>query len=161
MWGLHGGYVQIIQVIVIALISFDQQALVEPALICSGLVAADQKDGLSLRIKGKSHSPRLSLSGKPQLFHIGVSGALECVDRGSTQMRSEFGQQTSMRQQLILQTLRQTLELCVEWIVKDNRPGHLNYVLNNIIWSNPAKRRFLLEPLPLGFSVFAMSACPC
>src|SRR5450830_119533 len=84
-----------------------------------------------------------------------------CVDRVSTQMRSEFGQQTSMRQQLILQTLRQTLELCVEWIVKDNRPGHLNDVLNNIIWSNPAKRRFLLEPLPLGFSVFAMSACPC
>lgn len=57
MWGLHGGFVQIIQVIFVALISFEQQALVEPALICSGLVAADQKDGLSLRIKGKSHAP--------------------------------------------------------------------------------------------------------
>jgi hypothetical protein len=57
---------------VVTLIGHLEQALVEPALICSTFVSTNQQNCLSLWVKGKSHSPDLAVPGKPKLFHVGM-----------------------------------------------------------------------------------------
>ena len=71
---------------------------------------------------------RLSLT---QMIVVSLIGRIDqafakpsLVRRGPAQVWSELGQQPSMRQQLVLQILRQTAELSVEGVVKQNGPGH-------------------------------------
>jgi hypothetical protein len=109
---------------VITFICHREQALVEPALIYPTLVSSDQQDCLSLRIKGKSHSPDLTVPGKPKFFHVGVPRALQGVDRRSPQIGSKLSQQLGVCQQFVLKLVHQGFELDIEGIVKENGPSH-------------------------------------
>ena len=97
--------------VVIALIGYREQSLVEPALICPALVSSDQQNRLSLRIKGKSHPPDLTVPGETKFFHFGVLRSLQGVNRRSPQIGPKFGQQHGMRQQFVLKRLHQGFEL--------------------------------------------------
>jgi hypothetical protein len=96
--------------VVITLISQREQALVKPALICPAFISPDQQDRLSLRIKSKSHPSYLTVPGKTNLFHVGVSGTLEGINRGASQIG--------------LKLIRQNHEFSVESIMKENGPSH-------------------------------------
>ena len=108
----------------IALICQRDQTLVKPALIRPALVSPNQQNRMSLRVKGKSHSPDLSVPGKPKFFHVGVLRALQGVDRRSTQIGSKLSQQLGVCQQFVLKLVYQGFELSVEGVVKENGPDH-------------------------------------
>ena len=97
--------------VVITLICHREQALIEPALICPALVSPNQQDRLSLRIKGKGHSPDLTVLGKPKFFHVGVLRALQGVERRLPQIGSKLSQQLGVCQQFVLKLVHQGFEL--------------------------------------------------
>ncbi len=104
--------------VVIALISYREQAFVKPALIGPALISPNQQDRLSLRIKGESHPPDLTVPGKSKLFHVRVPRALHGVNRRSPQMGPKLSQQFGMCQQFVLKLLDQGLELSIKGIVE-------------------------------------------
>src|SRR5574344_1710411 len=81
---------QTTHVFVVALIGDLDQAFVKPALIGAAFVAPNQQDGLSLGIKCECHPPDLTVPREAQLLHIGVARPFERIDRGASQVRTEF-----------------------------------------------------------------------
>jgi hypothetical protein len=104
--------------VAVAIICQMDQSFVEPALVRATLVAADQHDRLPQGIEREGHPPNFARLGEPQLLHVGVSRSLQGVHRGSAQVRSEFGQQPSVREQFVLQVIIQAAELGVEIIME-------------------------------------------
>ena len=102
----------------IALICQRDQTLVKPALIRPALVSPNQQNRMSLRVKGKSHSPDLSVPGKPKFFHVGVLRALQGIDRWSTQIGAKRSQQLGVCQQFVLKPVHPSFEFGTEGIVK-------------------------------------------
>ncbi len=124
---------QTAHVFVVALIGDLDQAFVKPALIRAAFVAPNQQNGLSLGIKRECHSPDLAVPREAQLLHMGVARSFERIDRGTSQVRTEFGQQPGVRQQFVLQILFQGAELRVKGVMKENGPSHAgNYGLDAI-----------------------------
>ena len=101
--------------IVVSLIGHIDQAFVKSSLVRPALVTSNQQDRSAQGIECKRHPPHLTLPEKPQLLHVGVARTLERVRRGPAQVWSELGQQPSMRQ---------TAELSVEGVVKQNGSSH-------------------------------------
>ncbi len=127
--------------VVKALIRQRDQALIKPALIGPALVPTDQQNRLSVRVEGKSHSPDLTVPGKPKFFHVGVLRALEGIDRWAPQIGSKLSQQLGMSQQFVLKIGLPNFELGIEGIVKKNDSSHgqimdlKTYGVKSISWS--------------------------
>ncbi len=126
---------QTTHVFVVALIGDLDQAFVKPALIGAAFVAPNQQDGLSLGIKCECHPPDLTVPREAQLLHIGVARPFERIDRGASQVRTEFGQQPGVRQQFVLQIFFQVAELRVKGVMKENGSSHASNYGFNAIWS--------------------------
>ena len=103
---------------VIAIIGHVDQTFVKPALICPAFISTDQQERLSLWVKSQCHASNLALPRKPQFFHVGVPRSPQSVDRRTAQIGAEFRQQASVRQDFVLQLLRQAAEFCIKGVVK-------------------------------------------
>ena len=108
--------------LVIPSIGNRNQSFVRPSLVSGAFVATHQQDGLPLGVKGKSQAPDFAAQVKLQFFHIGVSRSLQGVDRWSAQIGPKLRKQFGVRQNFILQALRQRGQLVVEIRVKYDIP---------------------------------------
>ena len=55
-------------------------------------------------------------------LHIAMAGGLKRIDRRSSQVGTELGQQTGVRNHFILQVLRQRAKLVIKVVVKEYSP---------------------------------------
>ncbi len=101
------------------------QLAIKAFLAASRFVAANQKDGLPVRIEGESHSPCAIRSVKPELLHICVTGAVEGVGARSAQLRAELLKQPGVAQQLVLHALRQAFKFALKFLMEQDLPCHV------------------------------------
>lgn len=94
------------------------QLFIESPLICAAFIAAHQQDRGAFRIECKCHSPYPTVMIETQLFHIGVLRAFERINRGPSQVRAEFLQESGVGEQLILERNTHRLHLGVKVIVE-------------------------------------------
>ena len=64
-------------------IGLADQLAVEPSFAAARFVSCNQKDGVALRIEGKSDSPLTIGRAEPQFFHIRVIGAVQRIHAGA------------------------------------------------------------------------------
>jgi len=69
------------------------QVLVELFLADAALVAADQKDGFTLRIKGKGHPPFAVRRTEAKLLHVGVFRVVQRIGARPLQHGAELLEQ--------------------------------------------------------------------
>jgi len=75
------------------------QGAVKPLFTPAGFVAGNKEDGLSARVEGKGHSPHAVSSVEAQLFHVGVSGILQCVHVRTPELGTERFEQPRLGKQ--------------------------------------------------------------
>ncbi len=109
---------------VVSIIGNCYQTFVKTSLICSTLVATNQKDGLSIGVESKGYTPHLAIPVKPQFLHVAMPGRLKSVDSGSPQVWTKLRQQAGVCQHFILQVLRQGAKLVIKVVVKDYSSVH-------------------------------------
>jgi len=124
---------QCAEVVVKPFVCDGDQSLIEPSLICAALVAADQQNCLALGVKGERYAPHLAGPGKPQVLHVGVLRALQGIHCWPPQAGTKIPQQQGVRQQLVLQALRQGCELNSKVVVKKDVQTMRKYVLKAIL----------------------------
>ena len=118
------------------------QLAIKPFLAASRFVAANQKDGLPVRIEGESHSPSAIRSVKPELLHICVSGAVKGIGARPAQLRAKLLKQPGVSQQFVLHALRQAFKFALKFFMEYDLPGHIasmyqkTYVVNSMYSSN-------------------------
>ena len=83
-------------------ICLGDQLAIESPLANAGFVSRNQEDRPALRIERKSHPPFPIGRAEPQLFHIRVARAIQCVDARPPQLRSELLKNARQRQNLRL-----------------------------------------------------------
>ena len=65
-----------------ALIGLAYQFAVEALLAAAGFVSRDEQNRSALGVEGKGQPPFTAGCAEPQLFHVRVAGAVECVNAG-------------------------------------------------------------------------------
>jgi len=99
----------------------DRNHLFVEALRLSSLVATDQEDRRPLGVEGEEDSHRL---GYPQLLHIGVLRALDCVGERPASARTKLLQGLHRGDDLALPLVRQAFPPLVELAGSLGSPTH-------------------------------------
>src|SRR4051794_3548942 len=97
-------------------VRFSDELLIDPLFASAGFVACDKENGLSLRVKGESDAPLTIRRTEAELFHIGVTGTVQRIDAGTSQLRPELLQEPGMGQNFGSGLLRQFRELRREFV---------------------------------------------
>jgi hypothetical protein len=108
-----------------SLIGFGYETLVELLFAATCFVAADEEDGVSLRIEGERYTPHAASGVKPQLLHIRVTATLQSVHVWAPELGPEPFQEFGVREHCVLYDRWQYVELGVEILVKLNQPRHV------------------------------------
>ncbi len=101
-----------------------QKPSVELPLTYSGFSAADEDDSVSRWIERKCDTPFLVLCAKPELLHVGVPGAAECIDSRAAKGWTYSAKPFESREKDVLNIFVERLILCAKVVVKQNRPWH-------------------------------------
>lgn len=71
-------------------VRFSDELFIEPLLTPTGFVACNKEDTLALCIESESDTPLTTRRTKADLFHIGVTGIVQCVDAWTAQLGPEL-----------------------------------------------------------------------
>jgi len=104
------------------------QFAVEALFADAGFVAANQKQRAPLRIESKSDAPYSVCGVKPQLLHVRVPRAVERIDPGTAELRTELLKQLGVRQKFVLHLFRQVVEFGVELLMKPDFSSHQHII---------------------------------
>ena len=112
------------------------QIPVELLLAHAGLVAGDEENRLTFRVKGERYSPFSVGARETQLLHVRVARTFESVAVRPVQLRAELGEHTRQRCDFDLhapgKVLRFARKLTVETDVPQRRCPKADYVLDVI-----------------------------
>src|SRR5215467_2094702 len=133
------------------------QLLVEAALAHSRLVACEQQDTLSTRVKSKSHSPGSTNCIESKLFHVGVLGPLESVYIGAPELRPVLCKHPRGSQQFVLNPLRESQEFLSNSSSK--RTIHGIYIASQLYSPEPITCQCEKVRSAHSGSVFRMASC--
>jgi len=78
-------------------IGFPNQFAVEALFAPAGLVSRYKQNRLAPRIKGEGHSPLAVCRAESQFLHVGVAGAINCIDARPVWHRIHYGFRTIIR----------------------------------------------------------------
>lgn len=98
------------------------QAPVEPFFPAARLVAGDEQDGLSIRIKGEGHPPDTLICCEPEFLHVREVRAFQGIHVGPSQLGPEGLKQLGLRKKLILDGFRKALKLRIKRFMEENDP---------------------------------------
>jgi len=93
--------------------NFDQVPI-EPVLRYTRFISGYQKDCLPPDIEGECNSPRATIRVKSKLLHVRMLRSLQRVHLRTAKLRAEFRQQSSSRENKLLDRLREPLKFGLE-----------------------------------------------
>jgi hypothetical protein len=109
-----------------AVIRLPDQFAIEalPAHAC--FVPGYEQDRLALDIKSEGHSPFAAGRAETQLLHVRVSGAVQCVNAGPSQLRPKLLEKARQSQNLQLNLRRQSVKLRLKRIANLDNLVHVH-----------------------------------
>lgn len=106
-------------------ISYCDQSAIEPRLASARFVTRYEEDCLSSRIKRERHSPYATVCIKPELLHVRVLGPIQGIHARSLCPRSELLNHFRLREQLVLDRYRESIELVFKLVCELDDPRHI------------------------------------
>src|SRR5690242_15060580 len=112
-------------------VRFSDELFIETLLAPAGFVACNKEDGLALRVESESHTPLSICRTEAQLFHICVTGIVQCIDARAPQLRPKLLQKPGVGKDFGSNVLRQFRKLRLELIADLDIPSHQSIMAYN------------------------------